>query len=228
MGSYSVYRHTTPSGKVYIGITSQTSLNRRWQNGSGYRTQTYFYRAIEKYGWESISHDVLFSGLTKEEAENKEIELIAKYQSTNPEYGYNCENGGNCLGSHSEETKRKISQAQMGEKNHMYGKHAWSYGKKMSAEFCEKNRISHLGQQAPNKGKLMSEAQRAKLRKPKTEEHKKKLSEIKSIPVICVETGERFKSGKAAGEAMGISRGSIAYAVKGERKTAGGYHWKYA
>ena len=228
MSSYFVYKHTTPSKKVYIGITGQCDPNRRWQNGVGYRTQPYFSRAIEKYGWGRITHEILFSGLTKEEAEAKEIELIAKYQSTDPRYGYNCENGGNCIGTHSETTRKKISQAQMGKKNHMYGKHSWSYGKKMSAELCEKNRLAHIGLPAANKGKPMSEEQKAKLRKPKTDEHKKKLSEAKSVAVICIETGERFDSGKAAGEAKGISRGSIAYVVKGKRKTAGGYHWKYA
>ena len=38
------------------------------------------------------------------------------------ENGYNIELGGNSIGKHSEETKRKISEAQLGEKNHMYGK----------------------------------------------------------------------------------------------------------
>lgn len=228
MCEYIVYKHTSPVGKVYIGMTSQRDPNRRWQNGIGYRTQERFHRAIQKYGWTNIVHEILFDGLTKEEAEKKEIELIAEYRATNPKYGYNCENGGNCMGTHSEETRRKIGEAQKGEKNHMYGKHSWSYGKKMSAEFCEKNRLAHLGKPAPNKGKPMSEEQKAKLRKPKTPEHRKKLSEVKSIAVICVETGERFDSGKAAGEAKGVSRGSIAYAVKGKRHTAGGYHWKYA
>lgn len=228
MSKYFVYMHTTPANKVYIGITSQEKPERRWQYGYGYRTQTLFYRAIKKYGWKNIKHEILFAGLTKEQAEQKEIELIKKYGSTNPKLGYNCENGGNCFGSHSEETKKKISQAQLGEKNHMYGKHSWSYGKKMPPEICEKNRLAHLGKPSPNKGKKMPEEQKEKLRRPKTEEHKRKLSELKSIAVICVETGERFESGKAAGEAKGISRGSIAHVVQGRRKTAGGYHWKYA
>jgi hypothetical protein len=51
-----------------------------------------------------------------------EIEFIQKYDSTNPEKGYNVELGGNGIGKHSESTKRKISEAQLGEKNHMYGK----------------------------------------------------------------------------------------------------------
>lgn len=225
---YIVYSHTTPNGKVYIGITSQTNPNRRWQNGLGYRTQPMFHRAIVKYGWDNIKHEVLYSGLKKEEAEKIEIALIAMYDSTNPDHGYNVENGGNCVGTHSEETKSKISEAQKGSKNHMYGKHSWSYGIKQSDENREKNRISHLGQKSYWKGKHLPEETKEKLRKPKTAEHRRKLSEAKSIPVICIETGEFFASGKAAGEAKGISRGSIAYVVKGKRETAGGFHWKYA
>lgn len=225
---YTVYMHTTPNGKVYVGITSQTNINRRWQGGMGYRMQPMFYRAIVKYGWDNIKHEILYSGLSKEEAEKIEIALITMHDSTNPSHGYNVENGGNCAGTHSEETKRKISESQKGSKNHMYGKHSWAYGKKQPDEQREKNRIGHLGQKSYWKGKHLPEEAIAKMRKPKTEEHRKKLSQIKSIPVVCVETGEVFASGKAAGEAKGISRGSIAYAVKGERKTAGGFHWKYA
>lgn len=33
---YKLYRHTSPSGKVYIGIT-KTSVYARWMNGRGYR-----------------------------------------------------------------------------------------------------------------------------------------------------------------------------------------------
>lgn len=227
MNNYSVYIHTTPPGKVYIGITQQDDLNRRWQNGHGYRSQRLFYRAIEKYGWSFIKHEVLFSGLTKQEAEEKEIELISKYKSTDPVHGYNCDNGGNCFGTHSEETKRKISQAELGKKNHMYGKHSWCYGKKMPPEIVEKNRLSHLGKPAHNKGKKMSEEQKEKLRRPKTEEHKRKLSEAKSIPVMCLETKEIFKNGIEAGHKYGISRGSISNAARGKTKTAGGYHWQY-
>ena len=225
---YTVYKHTAPNGKVYIGLTCQKNLSRRWQRGVGYRTQIRFYRAITKYGWDAFQHDVLFRGLSKEQAEKIEISLIYLFKANNPKYGYNIENGGNCMGTHSEETKRKISEAQRGEKNHMWGKHHVNYGKKMSAEFCEKNRLAHLGQKAHNKGVPMSEEQKAKLRGiPKTEEHKRKLSEAKSIPVKCVETGKVFKSGKAAAEWLGINRGCIANAIK-DKHRAGGYHWEIA
>ena len=47
---------------------------------------------------------------TKEEAEQMEIKLIAEYKSNQREFGYNIANGGNTIGKHSEETKRKISE----------------------------------------------------------------------------------------------------------------------
>ena len=92
---YKVYRHTFPNGKVYIGITNQ-SVERRWRNGHGYlwKDKNGRYRqpaiahAILKYGWENVLHDILFSGLTREEAEKTEIELIAFYKSNNRDFGY--------------------------------------------------------------------------------------------------------------------------------------------
>ena len=91
--NYCVYRHTSPSGKVYIGITSQDPA-RRWQNGFGYRLNDYFFRAIVKYGWDSFGHEVLHTGLTKEEACAAEVALIAAYRSNEKAYGYNLSAGG--------------------------------------------------------------------------------------------------------------------------------------
>ncbi len=75
MESYTVYKHTSPSGKVYIGIT-KLGVERRWQGGRNYKNSTHFNSAIAKYGWDNIKHEVLCDGLSREDAENKEIELI--------------------------------------------------------------------------------------------------------------------------------------------------------
>lgn len=82
LNNYVVYKHTTPSGKVYIGITCQ-DIRKRWKNGKGYELCTAFNRAINKYGWENITHEVLFAGLSKQEAIKKEIELISFYEARN-------------------------------------------------------------------------------------------------------------------------------------------------
>ena len=119
--NYCVYKHTSPTGKVYIGITGQDPV-RRWQNGYGYRLNSYFFKAIVKYGWDNFTHEIVRASLTKEEACRAEVELIALYDSTNPAKGYNLSLGG----EHSlptEATRQKISAANTGRKPFSAGKH---------------------------------------------------------------------------------------------------------
>lgn len=116
MSSYIVYKHTSPSNKVYIGITS-VKPELRWRNGTGYPNNKYFSAAIQKYGWSNFKHEILFSNLTKEEACAKEIELIAFYKSNDEEFGYNILSGGNISRTnckHFEETKMKIRESLVG------------------------------------------------------------------------------------------------------------------
>ena len=90
---YTVYKHTNKTnGKVYIGITSQ-DVKRRWQNGAGYYG-TYFYNAINKYGWDGFEHEILLENLTEKEACIAEKKLISRYKSNQHEYGYNIAEGG--------------------------------------------------------------------------------------------------------------------------------------
>ena len=48
----------------------------------------------KKYGWDNFEHTIVAKDLTAEEAAKLERELIAKYQSNNPLFGYNICNGG--------------------------------------------------------------------------------------------------------------------------------------
>lgn len=90
---YCVYKHTSPTGKVYIGITKRKP-EKRWNGGHGYESNRYFYRAIQKYGWENFTHEIVADGLNQEDASEMERKLIAEYDSTNPVVGYNIEAGG--------------------------------------------------------------------------------------------------------------------------------------
>lgn len=65
-----VYIHTVPSGKKYVGLTSRKP-EERWRNGHGYHGQM-FEKAIQKYGWENISHEIFSNNLTREEANELE------------------------------------------------------------------------------------------------------------------------------------------------------------
>ena len=90
-----VYMHVVPNGKVYIGISKQEP-EKRWGNGQGYKSNAYFYADISKYGWMNISHNIIKTDLSADEACELEIQLIRTYDSTNPEKGYNIRAGGGC------------------------------------------------------------------------------------------------------------------------------------
>lgn len=159
-GTYCVYIHTNKiNGKKYIGQTiNGEAPNKRWLNGKGYINCTYFYKAIQKYGWDNFEHEVIASNLTQEEANHFEELLIEKFETINPDKGYNLKSGGenNKL---SEATKRKIGDS--------------NKGKIISDE--QKKRISeaqtgrHLTQEHKtiianaNKGKILSNETKLKI-----------------------------------------------------------------
>ena len=117
---YIVYCHTNKlNGKRYVGITS-IEPNKRWKNGNGYYRNEHFYSAIQKYGWEDFTHEILFTDLTEKEACDKEIELIAKWDLCNSNKGYNNSYGGE-HGQMSEEAKNRFSLKRKG-KGYWLGK----------------------------------------------------------------------------------------------------------
>lgn len=188
-GRYTVYMHISPSGKRYVGITMH-EVEKRWKRG--YSHNSYFNNAILKYGWNNFEHIIVAENLSHDEACKMEIELIAKYQSNQHDYGYNCSSGGECSGvgvKHivSEETRKRMSEAHMGLQSGMKGKHH-------TEESKEKNRIAHLGKSPSeetrkklskaNRGRKMPDGFGERVSKTMTgrklsEEHKKKLSEAK-------------------------------------------------
>lgn len=120
MRKFIVYKHIFPNGKMYIGITS-VKPNQRWESGSGYSEthQNVMYKAIKKYGWENIKHEILFTDLTEKEAKEKEIQLIKELHTYihDPECnGYNMTTGGesSCGRKMSDEQKEKISKFHSG------------------------------------------------------------------------------------------------------------------
>lgn len=218
---YCIYCHQNIiNGKRYVGITSQKP-EQRWRNGKGYINNAYFYRAIEKYGWHNFRHDILYTNLTKEEAENLEIKLIKEFDSANPSKGYNIELGGNSTEKFSDEIKKKISNALKGhacseetrQKISKANKGKICKPRKLSAEQIEKLRIANLGRTPWNKNR------------PWTSEEKAKCG---GKAVCCVETGVIYKTAHEAGEALNLDFSSICKCAKGKSKTVGGYHWQYA
>ena len=230
-----VYKHTNKTnGKVYIGITCKKP-ERRWANGAGYKPNQHFWNAIQKYGWDGFSHEILLHGLSREEACAKEIEFISLYGSCGLN-GYNLTAGGD--GSNgwkmTEEQKAKISASHKGKK-----------------------RPPHIGEivRARSLGKKPSAETRAKMSKAQTgrrhtEETKQKLSKLMRdrgfVPHAAIEVAaEKHKkpvaqytldgslirvwpSAMDAEREGGFAHNSIAKCALGKAKIHKGYTWKYA
>ena len=94
--NYCVYEHIFPNGKKYIGISSD--VVKRWRNGKGYETQPKIERAINKYGWENVTHNIIIDGISKEQAETLERYLIAELKTI--DHGYNTSTGGDCINAY--------------------------------------------------------------------------------------------------------------------------------
>ena len=191
---YTLYQHFCKvTKKSYIGITKQEPKKRWKSEGKGYRPNTHFGQAIQKYGWNNFEHIILATNLTEEEAKQLEKTCILVFE-TYGKYGYNTTFGGDgTLGLTkviSEEQKEKISKANKG---HIVTKETREKISKNNKGKClsEKSRkqISETLKQkykdgsivAPNTNKHFSEETRKKLseaHKGKTlsEEHRKKLS----------------------------------------------------
>ena len=106
---YCVYVHINKiNGKMYVGQTCQKP-EKRWQNGGGYLNSTYFYHAIQKYGWDNFEHEIVASNLTQQEADNFERLLIEKLDTLNHDKGYNIRVGG-ANGRLTQEHKNKIAK----------------------------------------------------------------------------------------------------------------------
>lgn len=203
---WKVYKHTSPGGKCYIGITHYDDPNVRWQNGLGYKKCPFFIPAILKYGWDNFTHEILFDKLSVQEACQKEKELIAYYKNLGK--SYNSSDGGLGLtGPLTEEHRRHISESNRSGQEEvrkkisetLKSKHPipWNKGKTgvYNEETLKKisegskgrpgwNKGKKLGPQSEEHRRKISEANKGKKkpdqkgkRKPYTEEHRKHISE---------------------------------------------------
>lgn len=241
---YCVYKHTNKiNGKVYIGITSQKP-RKRWDCGRGYQKNKHFWDAIQRYGWENFEHEILFQQLSPEDAFSLEKELILKYDSRDYRKGYNCSPGGDGGNGLS------------GESHPMYGKHhtpetvksmsdkkkGVPYSPERYASFLESLDREALRERAYrtiagyNRGKTVSDETRRKIAESnrgqtRSEKTKANISKSKSKAVTQL-TKEgavvrEWVSARQAAIELGVQAGHISKVCKGQRKTAGGYVWRY-
>lgn len=65
----------------------------RWSNGNGYLENKKFFADIQKYGWDSFSHEIVKDGINYSQAKILETKLISEYNSVDE--GYNNLSGNN-------------------------------------------------------------------------------------------------------------------------------------
>jgi group I intron endonuclease len=192
------------NGKVYIGKTIQPfKIRKNWHiNNSRKNAVCYFQRAIQKYGEENFEWSIL----TETDSENKlnflEKFYIAVYKKMTQLY--NLTDGGEGLSGYifSEESRKKIGDAQRGEKGNMYGK---------KQPFNVRQKISKKlkGENAPHYGKHGKESH---LSKP-----------IYQIDKNTNEIVKQWENSVEAEKELKISH--VSCVCRRQRKISGNFKW---
>lgn len=214
---YCVYSHVNKSnGKVYVGQTCDKIG--RFYDGK-YKSCVLSHKALQKYGGlkNGFTTTILEDGLTKEEADKREIFYIEKYNSTNPKFGYNiCDGGSGVRNSHTEEWKENHSIRMSGSNNPNYGKHWDENHKKILSE--------------KHKGKTR---QREQWEKDKIQKSHKKIKHYNDKCVKCITTNEIFESQKECARVLSERTGmtfrgfEISKVCKDIYKQTHGYTFEY-
>lgn len=222
---FKIYKHTSPSGKIYIGQTKAKNPISRWRNGGkgyyrinkfGDYQQPAMVNAINKYPWNEWSHEIIDYCNTLDEANKLEQYYIKLYKSNDSNYGYNITSGG---GGHyhqkmSDETKAKLSRAI---------KEKWK-----DLDYREKQRLRLHPPMHENTKKALYKANIGKHRSEETKEKIRK-SKINYILQFSLEGDllNTFETAKDASVAIGRTITSITNCCKGISKKCSDYIFLY-
>ena len=227
-----VYKYTNKiNGKVYIGITSKSLHTRHREHMKSLRDGTYFHNAIKKHGVDAFDLQVIDKAETRDELcqlEKHYIELYKSFAYRDDSKGYNCTIGGDGM------------TGRLGKLNSQYG---ISPKERMNEEQYA-SWLDKINNPSDETRRKISEAWKGNkyfLGKKHTEETKKKMSESKKGRIAPNKLKVKqfdlngnylatFNSLTEATQVMTDSKSStcICMALKGNKKTAYGYIWKYA
>ena len=205
-----IYKHTSPSNKSYIGVTSQDPL-KRWCNGAGYGATTKFGKAIRKYGWDSFIHEIVESDLpTLDEALNREKYWIATYDTF--KHGYNSTPGG----------ESSVPVYQLNNAFEIIAK----YDSYLDAE--KSTGVASNGICEVINGRQIRAGGYYWCRVEDYCDGWRPRPDGRSRPVIWIETHVIYPTQTEAARDVGINnQESISYCCLRQGITAGGYHWSF-
>ena len=223
------------NGKIYVGQTIRPIKERFAEHETGKSKYCRaIYNAIKKYGWENFEKD--YYECPNEDLNFDEELLVSEMGTLSPD-GYNLREGGGNIGKPSEDTKKKMSEAVKGEKNHNYGKIASEETKQKLSEAQRGDKSHWYGKTHTEESR--QKMSRAQLGKTHTEESKQKMSEAqlgeknhKSKRVYQYDLEGNFigSFGSNAEAARYIKQkdcSSINRCVHGKLKKTYGFRWSY-
>lgn len=219
---YTIYKFVNKiNGKSYIGATKDFQARMKKYSslklGSNQLKNPINF-AIAKYGFDSFILSVITT-CTENEVDVLEPKYIQEEKLSNRNGCYNLDSGGIRVKFHSEQTKRKISEATSGNKNPMFGKtHLDSVKKLMRNQKIEKP-VKFW------KGKHLPSNMREKI-------SQSLLGNIPSnrISVIQMDMNNKpikeFDSITHAANELSLDGSSIGKCCKGKFSQVGGFKWK--
>ena len=208
--NYCVYCHIVPNDKRYYGMSQ--NVKRRWRSdGYDYKNNIDFYNDILFYGWNNIEHIIVAKGLSKEDAEWLEEELIKTNRTYDSEYGYNKYIGNKW----TDEQKAKQSEANSGINSPMYGK---IFSEEHKAKLSESLRGRALSEE--HKAKI-SESHKGKCHSEETKAKISGANNYNAKRVICITTMTVFDTIREGANYYGIDESGISQCCNEKRKSAG-------
>jgi len=204
MRKISLYRITNLiNGKVYIGQT--VNADRRWSDHkwlSKKKHEQYVHSAMNKYGIENFSFEVIAECKLPDDANEAEKQLIIQYDSRNPEKGYNLAPGG----------ETAWNTGLPAEQQPMYGKHHSEDSKKKISE-------SNMGKLNPHSEEWREKASKAHKGRPKTEEWKEKISQSNLGVKRSLDTRQAMSEAKLGSKLSEETKEKMSLAKKGKLKS---------
>ncbi len=187
--------------------------------------------AINKYGKENFTREIIENCKTKKELDSREKYWIEYYNATESEDFYNITSGGDggfgsgknspWYGKHlSEGTKEKLSKMRSGENNPFYGKtHSDEVKKKLSEKGLKQKHSQEIKEKI-SKGIKENHADFSGKNNPRSRKIKQyDLSKNFFRYWVCA---------KDASKILSINYCSIISCCTGRYKSSGGYIWEYA
>ena len=228
------------NGKKYVGET--LNMKKRISHYKSPSKRRYFETALKKYGFDGFNLQVIYlPKASKEELLDLEETFIFIENSLVTENGYNlCQRGRmNSILPMSDETRRKLSEAQRGKKHSDESKRQISEGnagKKRSDESRHKMSESKKGNKASEETKRkLSKAQKGRQH---TDETRRKMSEVQKVKPTKTEKSViqlsldgdficEYRSISDAARSVGCNRSHISCVCKEKLKSTGGFKWRY-